>query len=113
MDTENFDTHYTLVGVSLIIYYILLLSISEVAGFSTGYLLASLMTVGLIGLFIQISLNRKSLTVLMVASLTILYTICYIMMSLESYALLMGSLLLFAVLTTIMIVYARSVSKTV
>ena len=101
---------YTLVGSGLVIFYTLLLAISEIIGFGWGYLIASFMTIGLITSFILAILKSRKIAVMICAMLSFMYVFCFIMLSLSSYALLMGSLLLFSVLAMAMYLYYKSYS---
>lgn len=102
---------YTLVGVALVIFYTLLLSIAEVIGFDFGYLTAAAMTVILVTMFISAILKSKKIAMMMCMMLCFLYGFCFVMLSLETYALLMGSLLLFVILALAMYLYYRSYSR--
>ena len=102
---------YTLVGVALVIFYTLLLSIAEVIGFGFGYLTAAAMTVILVTVFISAILKSKKIAMMMCMMLCFLYAFCFVMLSLETYALLMGSLLLFVILALAMYLYYRSYSR--
>ncbi len=93
---------YILVGFALALFYILLLSISEHLHFQLAYLIASLMTLGLIAWYSNSILKQTKLAALVVANLVILYTFIYTIIQMESYALLMGSIGLFIILTIIM-----------
>lgn len=95
---------YGLVGAALIVFYALLLSISEQTNFDAAYLVASIMTIGLITGFTG-SIFRKLGTSLTVAgSLSFLYGFIYVILQSEDNALLMGSLGLFVILAVLMYV---------
>lgn len=95
---------YSLIGAALIVFYTLLLSISEQTNFDVAYLLASIMTIGLITGFTG-SMFRKLGTSLTVAgSLSFLYGFIYVILQSEDNALLMGSLGLFVILAVLMYV---------
>ena len=89
---------YLLVGFALIVFYTLLLSFSEHMNFGLSYLIASVMTIGLIVVFMA-SVTKDKKTALGVGLLlAILYTFVYVLLQLESYALLVGSVGLFIIL---------------
>lgn len=95
---------YSLIGAALIVFYTLLLSISEQTNFDAAYLIASIMTIGLITGFTG-SMFRKLGTSLTVAgSLSFLYGFIYVILQSEDNALLMGSLGLFVILAVLMYV---------
>lgn len=94
--------NYFLIGVALIIFYTLLLSYSEHLAFGVSYLIASAMTVILISTYMWKMLGSKKVSIAIAVILTVLYSSCYILMTLAKYSLLFGSLLLFAVLAVMM-----------
>lgn len=97
-DTPIHPVQYLLVGIALIVFYTLLLSFSEHIGFGYAYLISSIMTIGLIVAFMSsVTKNRK--TGLGIGGLlTLLYAFIYVLLQLESYALLVGSIGIFVVL---------------
>jgi inner membrane protein len=93
---------YLLVGAALCVFYLLLLSLTEQIGFGPSYLLASIATVGMISLYaLGISQNRTWFGAVG-GGLSALYGYLYVLLALEDFALLMGSIGLFAVLAAIM-----------
>ena len=93
---------YLLVGVALIIFYLLLLSFSEHISFLLSYIIASVMTIGLITVFMA-SVSKDMKTALgLGALLTTIYFFIYILLQLETYALLAGSIGIFIVLAIAM-----------
>lgn len=98
---------YLLVGLALVLFYTLLLSMSEVWGFNLAYLVAALMTTVLIGLHMASILKNRMQGVLIAGLLTFFYLFIFILIQMESYALLVGSLVLFAILAVIMYVSKR------
>jgi inner membrane protein len=95
---------YLLIGLSVILFYVLLLSISEHLNFDYAYLLASSATTCLITGYSKGILKNKYFTITVFALLTILYLYLYIVLQLEDYALIMGSIGLLAVLSTVMFI---------
>ncbi|MDR3327680.1 MAG: cell envelope integrity protein CreD [Prevotellaceae bacterium] len=93
---------YLLVGIALILFYSLLLSISEQIGFALAYLIASLATIGLISAYVYSIFKSSKQTSLFTLILCILYIFLYVILQLEDLALLIGSVVLFAILGTIM-----------
>jgi len=99
---------YILVGLALTIFYTLLLSISEYTGFNPAYFVASSATITLIGLYAW-SIFKSGKTALgFTISLTGLYTYIFVLIQLEDYALLFGSIGLFAIIAIIMF-YSRKI----
>lgn len=93
---------YLLIGVSLCIFYLLLLSLSEHINFGLAYLLASLSVVILIGAYVRSALERRVIPLLTTGMLTILYGFLYILLQNQDYALLIGSVGLFCILAAVM-----------
>lgn len=93
---------YLLVGVALILFYSLLLSISEPLGFGWAYLISSVATICLISTYASAIFKNKKLTFLLAAILAALYIFLYVILQLEDVALLAGSIGLFVILGIIM-----------
>lgn len=94
---------YGLVGLSLAIFFVLLLSLSEKIDFMWAYLVASVACIGLLTTYVSSVLKSFSRGLSFSAMLTILYGALYGLLISEDNALLMGSLLLFTVLAAIML----------
>jgi inner membrane protein len=93
---------YLLVGLALCIFYTLLLSLSEHTGFGIAYIIASAAVVLLITFYTSTILMNKRLTAITGLVLAVLYAFIYTIIQLQDYALLMGSIGLFLVLSVIM-----------
>lgn len=93
---------YLLVGSALILFYLLLLSISEYLSFGLAYLISSLGICGLITGYTHGSLADKKITATVASFLVVLYGLLYILLQLQDYALLVGSLGLFLILAIVM-----------
>ncbi len=98
---------YVLVGLALAVFYLLLLSLSEHFGFAFSYLLASLASTLLISSYLSSLLASWKGVVSFTTMITILYGLLYGIISAEDYALLMGSILLFMMLSVFMIMTRR------
>lgn len=94
---------YTLVGLALTVFYLLLISLSEHITFSAAYAIAALASSGLLTFYFGAILRSHRLGSLLGVGLMGLYTLLYIIMQSEDKALLMGSVLIFMVLTVLMI----------
>ncbi|MCU7885325.1 MAG: cell envelope integrity protein CreD [Candidatus Thiodiazotropha sp. (ex Lucinoma annulata)] len=94
---------YSLVGMALAIFFLLLLSLAEHIGFGFSYLIASTACIGMISFYTRSMISGK-LAILTGTVLSMLYFTCYIILQLEGYALLVGSLLLFGLLGSVMYV---------
>ena len=98
---------YLLVGLALILFYSLLLSISEHLSFGKGYLIAAAATILLIAGYARSVLQRRSLGFVVGAVLATLYSYLYILLQVEDYALLLGSVGLFVLLGVVMFLTRR------
>jgi inner membrane protein len=98
---------YTFVGFALCVFYLLLVSLSEHVGFDSAYMASSAATTALIGGYARSILrgNRAALSVAF--SLASLYGFLYLLLRLEDYALLAGSIGLFVVLAGVMFITRR------
>ena len=93
---------YLLVGLGLVIYYTLLLSFSEYFGFNIAYMIASGMTLLLIGIYSRSILRPRRVSLTITFTLALLYGFLFTIIQLTDYALLMGSIGLFAILAIVM-----------
>ena len=102
--TPIHPVQYLLIGVALLVFYTLLLSFSEHIPFLWSYTISMLMTITLItGYLAGILKIRK--TALMVGGLLLaLYIFIYVLLQLETYALLFGSIGIFLILAVLMYV---------
>lgn len=93
---------YLLVGLALCLFYSLLLSMSEHIGFDMAYLLSSILTIGLVGGYMLGIIRKKKPALIMSGLLCVLYIYIFILIQLETFALLAGSLGLFVILAAVM-----------
>ncbi|MEO0790223.1 MAG: inner membrane CreD family protein, partial [Bacteroidota bacterium] len=93
---------YLLIGAAVILFYILLLSISEHLNFNKAYWISCVAIAGLITSYSWYILKNTKLTILVAGVLLLLYLFFYSLLQLQDYALLVGSLGLFLILATIM-----------
>jgi len=99
---------YILIGFALCVFYILLLSISEHTNYNLSYLIAAVMTIGLIWWYSNSILGEKKLAALVGGNLILLYSFIFTIIQLQDYALLMGSFGLFIILAMVMY-YSRKI----
>ena len=93
---------YIMVGASLIIFYVLLLSLSEQVGFVAAYLIASTAIILQISGFLYKIIHSVKTALITAGTLAILYAYLFVLLQLKDYALLMGSIGLFLILSLIM-----------
>ncbi len=91
---------YLLIGSSLVVFYLLLLSLSEFCPFWAAYLFATLLTVSLIAAY-AFTINKK-LAIIIKLVLLALYAYLFILLNLEYLSLLFGSFGLFVIISMIM-----------
>lgn len=89
---------YALIGLSLVIFYVLLLSLTEHIPFNAAYTISSLLVIGLITLYSRWITHKHGIAFIIAIVLVILYTFLFVTLQLQDYALLVGSLGLFLVL---------------
>ncbi|MBY0239742.1 MAG: cell envelope integrity protein CreD [Burkholderiaceae bacterium] len=94
---------YALVGLSLAMFFLLLLGLSEHFPFAWAYAAASAACIGLIGYYLAHVLHDRRRGFAFGAALTLLYGALYALLCSEDNALVLGSLLLFAVLAALMV----------
>ncbi len=95
---------YGLVGVALALFYFLLISLSEHIAFKHAYSIASAACVSLLCFYVTFVLRSVFKGVVFGATLIGLYALLYSVIRSQDYALLMGSVLLFGILTFVMVI---------
>jgi inner membrane protein len=93
---------YLLMGAALVLFFVLLLAFAEVIGFTPAYILAAGAIAGLNTAYSAAVLGSWRRAGFIGGLLAGLYAVLYILLSLEAFSLLIGSLLLFAALAGVM-----------
>jgi len=93
---------YLMLGGALCLFYLLELSLSEHLGFPLAYAIASLSVIGMVAAYSVVALHRIGRALVVGAGVAALYAYLYILLMNEDYALLIGSVGLFAILAAIM-----------
>ena len=93
---------YILVGVALIVFYTLLLSFSEHMKYNLAFIISALSTLLLIAGYVKAILKSSQLSLLISGILTVLYTFIFVIIQLQDYALLIGSIGIFIILGLVM-----------
>jgi inner membrane protein len=91
-----------LVGLALVIFFTLLLSISEFILFDFAYLIAAAATILLITLYAKSHFRSIKTALVFATVLSCLYSFIFVLIRLEDTALLVGSIGLFIVLAIVM-----------
>ncbi len=94
---------YILTGIALVIFYILLVSLSEHFGFTMAYIISALAVVSLLSYYIWTSFRKWNYSLTTFLSLSALYTFLFVILQMEDYALLFGSIGLFLILGLFMV----------
>ncbi|MBL8515367.1 MAG: cell envelope integrity protein CreD [Betaproteobacteria bacterium] len=94
---------YGLVGLALAVFFLLIVSLSEHLAFGAAYLAASVACVGLMSFYISHVLNSRRRGLGFGALFGLLYLALYGLLLSEDNALVLGTLLLFAALATVMV----------
>ena len=93
---------YSMIGLALIMFYTLLISITEHSSFLKAYVISGIAVIALIALYSVAILKNRKFPMFIAIALTSLYTFLYVIIQLENYALLVGSIGLFAILAAVM-----------
>ena len=89
---------YILVGAAVLMFYVLLLSFSEHIGFNMAYLVATVLVTGMILIYSHSFLRTWANSLLLTFILILSLGFVFILLQLETYSLLAGSIGLFVVL---------------
>lgn len=98
---------YAMAGAALAMFFLLLISLSEHIPFPLAYIVASGACVGLLAFYVGHVLQSARRGLGFGGMLAGLYAVLYVLLLSEDYALLLGSLLLFAVLGAVMVMTRR------
>ena len=92
---------YLIIGGSLVLFYSLLLAFADFISFGWAYLIATVMTTAAVGGYF-ISIVKNKWGYVLTGLVAIVYLMIYVIMQMETYAFLTGTLLLFLVLCLLM-----------
>ncbi len=93
---------YIMIGLAQAIFYLLLLAFAERLGFTTAFIIAAAATVSLISLYVQVVFKARLYVIPAFLTFTVVYALMYVLMQMEEYSLLVGSLMSFAALAALM-----------
>ena len=100
--TPIHPVQYLLIGIALLLFYTLLLSFSEHIPFLWSYLIAMLMTIVLITGYLAGILKVRKTPIITGLFLLSLYVFMYVLLQMETYTLLVGSIGIFVILAVLM-----------
>jgi inner membrane protein len=93
---------YLLTGAALIIFYSLLLALSEHLNFALAYLISSISIITLIVSYANSIFSERRFVITTLIVLTALYAFLYTILQMSDFALLLGNIGLFAVIAIVM-----------
>jgi inner membrane protein len=94
---------YLLVGLAVAIFFLLITALSEHISFDAAYAIATAACVGLVTFYLVRMLRSIAGALAFGGSLALLYAALFMLLKAEDYALLAGTILLFALLAGLMI----------
>src|SRR5262245_55371812 len=98
---------YLFTGISLVFFYVLLLSLAEHLGFTQAYLVASIATGAMLAMYVGAAMSSVVTGMIMLSVFAATYVMLFLILQLEDYALLAGAILGFLALTSIMFATVR------
>ncbi len=93
---------YAFAGLALALFFLLLIALSEHIRFGAAYCIAAASCIALLGLYLRHTLRGRRGAAAFSAVLSAIYALIYVTIQAEDYAFLMGSILAFAALATLM-----------
>jgi inner membrane protein len=94
---------YILTGLAMVVFYILLLALAEQIGFGLAYLIAGFATTGLVSWYVGNALASAKVQWLLAAIIGLIYTIMYLLLNEDEYALLIGAIIAFVAIAMTMV----------
>ncbi len=93
---------YGLLGLSIALFALLVVALAEPLGFSAGYAISTAAVMSQASLYTLSVTQRPRLALLFAAVMGLLFALLYVVLRLESYALLAGTAALFVILSVVM-----------
>jgi inner membrane protein len=94
---------YLLIGLALSSFYLLLIALSEHVPFWLSYVMGAMVLVALLGFYMAGVMDDVRPGVMISVVMSLVYGVLYVLVVSENYSLLIGAIVLFGVLATIMI----------
>jgi inner membrane protein len=94
---------YGLIGLSLSVFYLLLLALAEQIGFAAAYGAAAVAQCALLGVYLAGAFRDRRAGIGSSASFALMFTVLYLLVTSEDYSLLAGSVVLFAMVAAAML----------
>lgn len=99
--------NYFLIGAALVLFYLMLLSLSEWVGFGLAYLISAVLILGMIALYLKSIVRDKKTVAAVCLFMGLVDVFIYVLLSIADMALLVGSFGLFVVLGAAMFLSIR------
>ena len=96
---------YLMMGAAMLIFYLLLLSLSEFMLFGLSYTISAIMTIALISAYTYFVITKREgrkFTILITLIMSLLYAFLYLLLVLQDLSMLIGSFVLFLIMTLVM-----------
>lgn len=93
---------YLIVGLAICLFFTILIALSEHIGFGWAYLVGSAAIIGMITAYSQSIFKNARLTMILAGIMIVIYGFIYIIIQLQDYSLLIGSVGLFVILGLVM-----------
>jgi inner membrane protein len=100
--TQIHGVQYLFLGAALVLFYLLLLSIAELTGFSLAYLLAAGIVIAIMTCYSRVILERSQHSWIVASYFATSYGFTYSLLTEQDYSLLFGSLGLTLILAAVM-----------
>ncbi|WP_309777346.1 inner membrane CreD family protein [Agrobacterium sp. SORGH_AS_0440] len=98
---------YVLTGLALIVFYVLLLALSEHTGFTIAYVAAALSTAVLISFYLGSATRSRRNGIALFGVLSLAYSVMYLVLNEDEYALLAGAVISFIAIAATMFATRR------
>lgn len=100
---------YTIVGFAILIFYVLLIALSEQMAFHWAFLLSAISIVSIVGYYFYYISHSRKVTFLFSILLALIYGFIYVILNAEAYSLLIGSIGLL-ILLALVIHFTRNIN---
>ncbi|MBN1907290.1 MAG: inner membrane CreD family protein, partial [Deltaproteobacteria bacterium] len=94
-------------GMAILIFYTLVLSLSEHMNFNLAYIISALSVTLIISGYAKAIIRNKLFAATILGLLAVLYSYLFVILQLEDYSLLMGSIGLLAIISVVMFMTRR------
>jgi inner membrane protein len=102
---------YLLIGAALVLFYLMLLSFSEWIGFTMSYFLSALLILGMVYLYLKAIIKENHVAMAACMFMALIDVFIYVLLSIASMSLLVGTLGLFVILGVAMFFSLRFIGE--